>query len=297
MWWGILRSNDLYIICDSNLKLHSLKTLEFLINDGHKVYFYSNKLYFKRLLKFTIEKKGLTIISFIPFLYLLTVLLKRIRIKSGLIDNYLLKGLYLKLKKQLEMIESEYIFISFDYLFMANDVKKNGQAISIIDIRTTLNERSLASNPKLRVLAKNLGYYDIALVPSRIAYDGLKNYFTESRIKILPYGYETNYNPVSKSKRVPLRALFVGRPSNEKGIELIIKLSNFFSNDLLEITVVGGYVGIDRKIPIKFKQMGYLSKSELEHEYINNDVLLAPTRLEGMSYAILELTAATTSRQ
>lgn len=89
-----------------------------------------------------------------------------------------------------------------------------------------------------------------------------------------------------------LRVLFVGELSKRKGVDVLIKLIEKFSN-MMEFTIVGdGYMKQDiEKITNNNDSISYLGHVEmgkLESIYKKHDVLLLPSRAESMSIAVLE---------
>lgn len=116
-------------------------------------------------------------------------------------------------------------------------------------------------------------------------------------IRIIPYGAETaQFYPddTPKSDRT-LRALFVGRLNQGKGISYLLRAFRAFRGPGTELMIAGRFAGnaaVLNSYRHLFTFLGNLPHAQLADVYRTADVFVFPTLLEGMPLAVLEAMAS-----
>lgn len=144
-----------------------------------------------------------------------------------------------------------------------------------------LNTKILSMTKKIHVLNKR---------DFRMLTDGFKL----KKVLYIPNGINSGKEKVINRKTDTniLKILFVGDLSKRKGCEILIKIIEK-SPDYFEFTIAGdGPLKLAIQSVTKTKSnslyKGFVKKNELERIYERNDVLMLPSRAEGMSLAVLE---------
>ncbi len=140
------------------------------------------------------------------------------------------------------------------------------------------------------VLANSEGLRDLA----QQAVPGLE-------IGILPTGVDTDrFRTVSRGFRPPLRLLFIGRLVRQKGADVLLdalsRLHGQPGGPDWSLTIVGDGPERDRlermavagRIADQVRFLGWVPPSSLSDLYLGHDVLVQPSRNEGMSCVIAE---------
>lgn len=93
---------------------------------------------------------------------------------------------------------------------------------------------------------------------------------------------------VAKADR-PFRLLFVGKPSLRKGFDIVDRIVDRLGDEVA-FTCAGGYPTRDLPRPTG-TYTGVLDRAELREAYRGADMLLFPSRMEGLSLAVAEAMA------
>jgi len=143
----------------------------------------------------------------------------------------------------------------------------------------------------LNIYARNV---DIFLCPSKyIQQQLIRGGFPEKKLRVLPYGIDPNSTRANFTHQK--YALFVGRLSEEKGIETIIQLAQILPDILFKIVGRGPEMAKlhragDKCPNIEF--VGFRMGEELKELYANATVVLVPSRVhEVFGLSILEAMA------
>jgi glycosyltransferase involved in cell wall biosynthesis len=143
----------------------------------------------------------------------------------------------------------------------------------------------------LNIYARNV---DLFLCPSKyIQQQLIRGGFPEKKLRVLPYGIDPNSTRTNYSHEK--YALFVGRLSEEKGIETIIQLASILPDITFKIVGRGPEMAKlhragDKCPNIEF--VGFRMGEELKELYAHATVVLAPSRVhEVFGLSILEAMA------
>lgn len=143
----------------------------------------------------------------------------------------------------------------------------------------------------LNIYARNV---DIFLCPSKyIQQQLIRGGFPEKKLRVLPYGIDPNSTRANFTHQK--YALFVGRLSEEKGIETIIQLAQILPDITFKIVGRGPSMAKlhragDKCPNIEF--VGFRMGEELKELYANATVVLVPSRVhEVFGLSILEAMA------
>jgi glycosyltransferase involved in cell wall biosynthesis len=92
-------------------------------------------------------------------------------------------------------------------------------------------------------------------------------------------------NRKTSNKNIPLKVLYVGRVSREKGLDDLCKLQSFY-----DITIVGDgpYLKHLKKYYKKINFVGYKFGEELKKVYAENDVFCFPSQTDTFGIVIIE---------
>ncbi|MFC1885083.1 glycosyltransferase family 4 protein, partial [Thermodesulfobacteriota bacterium] len=133
--------------------------------------------------------------------------------------------------------------------------------------------------------------------------DMARRFYSFTDIKTIPNGVDTVlYSPVDRdTKKERCRALFVGRLTYQKGLDVLIDaLKSMAVNVRPQLTIAGD--GNDRlKLERRVREFGleddvhftgWYDRSKIPDLYKNADIFLLPSRHEGMSNALLEAMAS-----
>lgn len=133
---------------------------------------------------------------------------------------------------------------------------------------------------------------DVVLAPSQTIRKKLK--ILNRPLEIFPRGVDTEvFNPKHRSKKTKkLTALYVGRLSTEKNLDLLVKI--FKKRNDIELWLVGDgpyQKGLKAQLP-KAKFFGYLTGKKLSQAYANADFFVFPSITDTFGNAVLEAQAS-----
>jgi len=121
----------------------------------------------------------------------------------------------------------------------------------------------------------------------------------EGKIKYLPLGFEIDYIPYHKkefkSRKRPLRLLYVGRITQRKGIKYLLEAMKGFDKSEVELHIIGFVHGNGdalKEYAGLFTLHPPLQQYELFKKYAEYDALVLPSVFEGFGLVILEAMAA-----
>ncbi len=135
---------------------------------------------------------------------------------------------------------------------------------------------------------------NILLVPSKILKEKLST--LHPKIDIFPRGVDTKiFNPGFRNKKLhenlPI-ALYVGRLSTEKNLDLLVKIFKDRHDVKLWIVGDGPYAaGLKSQLP-KAKFFGYLADKKLSEVYASSDFFIFPSVTDTFGNVILEAQAS-----
>ncbi|OBQ55586.1 glycosyltransferase family 4 protein [Tamlana sp. s12] len=142
------------------------------------------------------------------------------------------------------------------------------------------------------------------LAPSKYVYNELlKSGLDESKIKLVPFGYESNLtqedytkiisNRISKSHS-EINIIFVGNAGYRKGVMELIEMAKRFQNQKNVKFNMAGQVSEEISKMIyklnlpNLKILGKLPKRVLMHQYESSDIFFLPSFLEGSARVVFE---------
>lgn len=151
------------------------------------------------------------------------------------------------------------------------------------------NKRILTS------ITEELYYADEFLVASELVKKSLIFCgIDDKKIHIAPYGKER----VGESKKADnikksLKLVFVGHVDYRKGIHHLVNIMKNYSSNEVELTLVGGidksgqlYKDIEKLDNIR--AVGFITKDKLNKYYLESDIFIFPTMLDGFGFAVIE---------
>jgi len=117
----------------------------------------------------------------------------------------------------------------------------------------------------------------------------------ESKIKVIPYGVDTNYfTPgavVDLDKTDKLKVLYVGTIEQRKGVGYLLRAFKKLPKNKYDLTLIGNIKGKSKSLsPYSdlFTHIPHISKDLLIEQYRLADVLVFPSLLEGLGLVVLE---------
>lgn len=118
----------------------------------------------------------------------------------------------------------------------------------------------------------------------------------EAKVKVLPLGTDmSNIEvPSDRQKRKPLKVLFVGRVTQEKGIKYLLEAVKFLG-DSVELTIIGKIQGSGKALQEYngyYTYRAFIKHEDLLNTYKDYDVLVNPSLFEGFGFVILEAMAS-----
>lgn len=159
------------------------------------------------------------------------------------------------------------------------------------------SENMFSSKEDLLIKDKEIGLSDLIIAPSENVKDSLKLFpYNLPKIKIINYGFpKARKSKKFYKKKNPLKILYVGSISPEKGTKYLINALN--SNNILKIknqfeftiiTNINGKKYFDKHIKMKKKIFTYLPHDEVLNLMNKNHILIVPSLSEGFSMVISE---------
>lgn len=118
----------------------------------------------------------------------------------------------------------------------------------------------------------------------------------KERIYTIPYGYEQEcIKPEIKKKKenAPLRILYVGRITHEKGVHHLLSALSKINEKDFDLTLAGSYTA-EPKLYEQYKEKknynfaGFMPKSKLYELYQESDILVVPSLSDGYGLVVLE---------
>jgi glycosyltransferase involved in cell wall biosynthesis len=135
----------------------------------------------------------------------------------------------------------------------------------------------------------------VAIAVSNYTAEKYKESFGSQDIQVIYNGVNLEkYSPdLRKKPHYPFRLLFAGKPSNRKGSDLLPEIMRSLGSDFeLWITCTAKDFDNGELFPDNIKFLGRIFGDQaMASTYKRCDALLFPTRLEGMSLAVLEAQA------
>lgn len=142
----------------------------------------------------------------------------------------------------------------------------------------------------------------LSLVTDRIVCVGSAEYSVATKFGINAKKLQVIYNGVPSLQKIDLSQklylrnnvinfLFVGRFDYQKGFDLLIKLFEHTQNLKVHFTVIGDFVHANKNQKPQFSHVtyvGWMPKAELVTYYKDADVLIMPSRWEGLPMVALE---------
>lgn len=107
----------------------------------------------------------------------------------------------------------------------------------------------------------------------------------------IPNAIDLNQIPNTRKKLYQKQAIFVGRLSKEKGVDVLIDAFNMLSNDIHLLIIGDGPEKKTLENQSKNKNvhfLGYMDHKKTLEYIIGSDILLQPSRKEGLSTTLLE---------
>lgn len=151
--------------------------------------------------------------------------------------------------------------------------------------------------PDTYILRELAGYEtaDWTVVPSRFAERTfLKQGFPQERLFRNMYGVDTTRFPLAvrqqRSTGAPIRALFVGAWSYQKGCDFLTEALEKMPD--LEVTHAGQKVDLAFPDTPRFRSLGHVDNTRLKEIYASHDVLILPSRQDGFGMVLLEAFAS-----
>jgi len=135
---------------------------------------------------------------------------------------------------------------------------------------------------------------DLIVVPSKYVKNALiSSNVSESKIKIVPYGYNANLNNIKPNfiKKAKLNILFVGGLRLQKGIQYFYELSKKCSDQNFNFRAVGeSYLNVNTidHISKKLEIIGKVARDKMHEQYEWADILVVPSLSEGSATVIYE---------
>ncbi|MDP9423517.1 MAG: glycosyltransferase family 4 protein [Pseudomonadota bacterium] len=118
----------------------------------------------------------------------------------------------------------------------------------------------------------------------------MKQIFGAEHVVTVNNGVDTEYfapaEPFERQTDGPFRLLFVGKPSLRKGFDIAARIVERLG-DRVSFTCVGAEPAPDLPRP-RGHYTGFLDRSALREAYRQADLLLFPSRMEGLSLAVAE---------
>lgn len=159
--------------------------------------------------------------------------------------------------------------------------------------------KSLAQRVYHRFLAgpreiRSLDCADAITAVSEFVADGLRARYSPEKVEVIHHWVDTGrFRPCQPNGKVgePFRLLFVGRPSQLKGWDMLAPLMRRLGPGFeLQMTVDTGACR-EMHCPDNMHSIGRLAEDELIRAYQRCDAVLVPSRSEGFGYVALEAMA------
>lgn len=141
---------------------------------------------------------------------------------------------------------------------------------------------------------RSLQCADAIAAVSEFVADGLRARHPSGNVEVIHHWVDTGrFRPSQPQSRAgePFRLLFVGRPSQLKGGDMLVPLMRRLGPGFeLQATVDAGTCG-QMHCPDNIHPLGRLDEDALIHAYQHCDAVLVPSRSEGFGYVALEAMA------
>lgn len=143
---------------------------------------------------------------------------------------------------------------------------------------------------------KEIKLADSCVVASEYTmYDLVDHGVSKEKIYVVPYGYEQEKlkNKIDNEPKTPLKILYVGRITYEKGVHHLLSALQDIDAHYLELTLAGDYTANSKlyeeyKEKCNYKFLGFVTKDHLYDIYQKNDVLIVPSLSDGYGLVVLE---------
>jgi len=143
-------------------------------------------------------------------------------------------------------------------------------------------------------LMNNIYKADYIIVSSNFAKQTLlDNKIDEKRIRVINYGFD-NINAYKTRENIvnrPIKLLYVGSVSFEKGLHYLFKAMEDFSSDEIELTVVGkSYLPVEMvdRYQNKIKFVGDVPHSKIHNYYHAADLFITPSLFDSFGNVVTE---------
>ena len=142
---------------------------------------------------------------------------------------------------------------------------------------------------------RELASYAVAdriVVPSAFAYQSfLAEGVSADRLATIPLGVDVDrFHPAADAPTLPVKMLFVGAWSRQKGADLLVEAVAAIPG--VHLTHVGKRVDVPFPDDSRFTSLGYLDHAALSREMTNHHLLVLPSRQDGFGMVMTEALAA-----
>jgi hypothetical protein len=143
--------------------------------------------------------------------------------------------------------------------------------------------------------SEELQLADLVIVPSQHVRRTLAGVVPDERIRVICYGAPEvkKRNPVPRDSSRPLRVLFAGALSRQKGIGYLLDAIDLLDAQV-ELTLVGRRLGVDRRVDEacgKWCWLETIPHSQVLEVMMESDVLVLPSFSEGFGLVVTEALA------
>ncbi|MGF6899190.1 glycosyltransferase involved in cell wall biosynthesis [Paraburkholderia sp. GAS348] len=117
--------------------------------------------------------------------------------------------------------------------------------------------------------------------------------FSPARLAVIRTGLDDQYEANEESEigvEGKLKLLFVGRMDRQKGVDNLLKVMSAVRRSDIELTIVGApnKGSADFEIPKNVRLLGWIPREKLSSHFASSDVVVMPSRWEGLPLVALE---------